>query len=207
MTNKLSGTNITSMIVPFTESDQYPTHDSKYGKGGYHPVNTIADRNAIPPGRRELYMTVGVAETGIIYKLISNPTDNQTTDSDWENILDVNIIDTGLSTNISLWESSYYKTSDCSSISVSLHTSTTYGKIIWCLQVKSTIPSLSFSNTILWRYDNDLELSTNSYNVFEFETWDGGSTWLARANKYSISTPEQYVDTEYVNKALEWNQI
>ena len=31
----LSGTNVAAPIVPFTDTDIYPTHDARYGKGGY----------------------------------------------------------------------------------------------------------------------------------------------------------------------------
>lgn len=49
----LKGTNVYSPIVPGTDSDTYPTHYAKYGKGGYVSVNTIEERNAIPIDRKE----------------------------------------------------------------------------------------------------------------------------------------------------------
>lgn len=45
---QLKGTNVFSKIVPGTENDTYPTHDSLYGHGGYKEVATIAERDAIP---------------------------------------------------------------------------------------------------------------------------------------------------------------
>lgn len=47
----IKGTNIASLIAPFTTDDAYPTHDSLYGKGGYKSVNTIIERNNIPVQR------------------------------------------------------------------------------------------------------------------------------------------------------------
>lgn len=49
----LKGTNVYSPIVPGTDSDTYPTHYAKYGKGGYVSVDTIEERNAIPIERKE----------------------------------------------------------------------------------------------------------------------------------------------------------
>lgn len=40
-----------AMIAPFTTEDTFPTHDAKYGKGGYRSVDTIAERDAIPAAR------------------------------------------------------------------------------------------------------------------------------------------------------------
>lgn len=47
----ISGTNVAAMIAPFTTEDTFPTHDAKYGKGGYRSVDTIAERDAIPAAR------------------------------------------------------------------------------------------------------------------------------------------------------------
>lgn len=49
--SNIKGTNIASLIAPFTTDDAYPTHDAKYGKGGYKTVNTIIERNDIPVQR------------------------------------------------------------------------------------------------------------------------------------------------------------
>ena len=53
---ELKGTNIAAGIVPFTDQDRYPTHFSKYGKGGYMTVETIEERDLIPAERREIGM-------------------------------------------------------------------------------------------------------------------------------------------------------
>jgi hypothetical protein len=202
----VQGTNIAALITPFTTEDKYATHDAKYGKGGYRSVLTIADRNNIPPSRREQYMTVGVAEDKMIYKLISNPETETTSDTDWKNIKDIDLIAANSDT-ISLWQSTHYKSIGLESSTVSLHTSSEYGKITWCLQINANIPTISFINNILWRFDNDLDFSISSFNIFEFETWDGGTTWLGRVNKYSISTPEKYIDSEYIDSILNWEHL
>lgn len=56
----LPGTKVSAPVVPFTTDDIYPTHDSKYGKGGWKEMATIADRDAIPIDRRSQGMVVHV---------------------------------------------------------------------------------------------------------------------------------------------------
>lgn len=51
MSEELKGTNVYSPIVPGTSEDTYPTHDSKYGMGGYREVSTLEERNSIPKER------------------------------------------------------------------------------------------------------------------------------------------------------------
>lgn len=68
----ISGTNVAAGIAPFTTEDTYATHDSQYGKGGWKEVATIADRDAIPEGRRSVGMAVNVLETKTIYTLESD---------------------------------------------------------------------------------------------------------------------------------------
>ena len=65
----LPGTNVTSCIVPCTEDDNYATHDSLYGKGGWREVRTIEERNAIPMERRKLGMPVFVTQQNKLYIL------------------------------------------------------------------------------------------------------------------------------------------
>lgn len=60
MSEKLKGTNISSPVVPFTDQDTFPTHLAKYGKGGYHCVANIEERDRIPEERRENGMLVYV---------------------------------------------------------------------------------------------------------------------------------------------------
>ena len=43
MSEELKGTNIYAPIVPGTDEDKYPTHYSKYGKGGFKCVRTIVE--------------------------------------------------------------------------------------------------------------------------------------------------------------------
>ena len=58
--SNLKGTNVASPIVPFTTEDTFPTHEAKYGKGGYRTVSDLAERNAIPEARLEEGMLVYV---------------------------------------------------------------------------------------------------------------------------------------------------
>lgn len=67
--SKIPGTNVASGIVPFTTEDEFPTHYSEYGKGGWRETATIAERNAITTGRRKIGMAVYVSETNKVYVL------------------------------------------------------------------------------------------------------------------------------------------
>lgn len=66
MTN-LTGTNLAAKIVPFTTEDTYATHESTYGKGGWHEVATLDERNAIPADRLSDGMAVYVLDMAKIY--------------------------------------------------------------------------------------------------------------------------------------------
>lgn len=57
---EIKGTNVASKIVPYTDSDEYATHDEEYGRGGYRTVNTVDEMNAIPADRRKEGMLVYV---------------------------------------------------------------------------------------------------------------------------------------------------
>lgn len=69
MADELKGTNIAAPIVPFTSADEYPTHLSEYGKGGWREKETVIDRNAIPLKRRTIGMAVYVLENQKLYIL------------------------------------------------------------------------------------------------------------------------------------------
>ena len=51
---------ISAPISPYDTEDKFPTHESKYGKGGNKSVTTVEERNNIPTERRELGMIVYV---------------------------------------------------------------------------------------------------------------------------------------------------
>ena len=57
---EIKGTNVASKIVPYTDSDEYATHDEKYGVGGYRTVDSVSEMNAIPAARRKEGMLVYV---------------------------------------------------------------------------------------------------------------------------------------------------
>lgn len=83
----ISGTNLAAGIAPFTTDDKYATHYAEYGKGGWHSVATISDRDAIPVQRRETGMVVFVQAENIPYRLAA--------DGSWERLL--NDVDDSLS--------------------------------------------------------------------------------------------------------------
>jgi hypothetical protein len=70
---EIKGTNVASKIAPYTDSDEYATHDEKYGVGGYRTVDSVSEMNAIPAARRKEGMLVNV-KGDKIYKLNSSNT-------------------------------------------------------------------------------------------------------------------------------------
>jgi hypothetical protein len=67
MVENILGTNVSSPIVPFTTADEFPTHDAKYGKGGFRAVATIEERDAITTYRKDPGMFVYVIATEKLY--------------------------------------------------------------------------------------------------------------------------------------------
>ncbi|MBI1313682.1 hypothetical protein GC176_20510 [bacterium] len=67
--SSVPGTNVAAPVVPFTTDDQYPTHDSQYGKGGWREVSSTAERDAIPAGRTRDGMVVYVVGDGAYIRL------------------------------------------------------------------------------------------------------------------------------------------
>lgn len=70
---QLSGTQITSSIVPNDIQDDYATHIDSLGFGGYRVVSTITARNAIKASRKIAGMLVYVTFDDKIYKLETLP--------------------------------------------------------------------------------------------------------------------------------------
>lgn len=77
----LKGVQVGSVIVPTSDADTYPTHDDKYGAGGYRSVANATERNQIPAARRKRGMLVRDNDTGKLYTYTGN--DNTATYS-WE---------------------------------------------------------------------------------------------------------------------------
>ena len=69
MAERIPGINFTGPVVPNLDSDTYPSHYAKYGKGGWREVATIADRDAISAPRREEGMAVFVTSEAKLYIL------------------------------------------------------------------------------------------------------------------------------------------
>jgi len=86
----LKGTNIGAPIVPGSTIDTYPTHNEKYGLGGYRSVENIAERDAIPMQRRKAGMAVRTLDTSIVW-LLSD--DLLTWIQDKVNVADINNLD------------------------------------------------------------------------------------------------------------------
>jgi Concanavalin A-like lectin/glucanases superfamily/Fibronectin type III domain len=67
--SSIKGTNIVAPVVPLDTADVYPTHEAKYGRGGYRTAATTAERDAISAERREAGMLVHTASDGKTWKL------------------------------------------------------------------------------------------------------------------------------------------
>ena len=78
MAEILGKINLTGTIAPTDTLDVYPTHEAKYGHGGYREVADNTERDAIPTDRRSNGMIVFVQSSGIEYRL-----DSGLTNSDW----------------------------------------------------------------------------------------------------------------------------
>lgn len=76
---------VAGTFAPTSETDNYPTHDAKYGKDGWRNVDTVAERNAIPELRRVAGMVVGVQDDGRTYQLLPAPWTYD--DADWEELV------------------------------------------------------------------------------------------------------------------------
>lgn len=68
----VKGTNIASTIVPFTTEDNYATHDSLYGKGGYREVLTLKERDRIPKERLRVGCIVYVEDERQEYRYLAD---------------------------------------------------------------------------------------------------------------------------------------
>jgi hypothetical protein len=67
---EIKGTNVIAPVVPFSTDDVHPSHEARYGRGGYRTVATIAERDAIPAPRLEAGMLVYVsAGSGSLWQL------------------------------------------------------------------------------------------------------------------------------------------
>ena len=71
---KIKGVNVIAPVVPFDTADVHPSHEARYGRGGYRTVATLVERDAIPAPRREAGMLVFVAADGKAYQLGSDLT-------------------------------------------------------------------------------------------------------------------------------------
>jgi len=77
---------VTGIIAPTDTNDTYPVIDPRYGVDGLRNVDSLSDRNSIPPDRRRLGMIVGVGVSGAsgqYYKLINDAGGATTSDPDW----------------------------------------------------------------------------------------------------------------------------
>lgn len=73
----LTGTNIAAPVVPFTDADTYPSHEAKYGKGGYIQAQSTSVTN-IPLTRRVDGMMTYATQWNKYYRLASGVWQQQT---------------------------------------------------------------------------------------------------------------------------------
>jgi hypothetical protein len=86
---QISGTQITSPVVPNDLLDNYPTHIDTLGYGGYRILPDTVSRNNIKPSRRAKGMLVYTLSDSSLYRL------KDVNNNKWEKVVgDVNDIDT-----------------------------------------------------------------------------------------------------------------
>lgn len=66
---RIVGTNVIAPVVPLDTSDTHPSHEARWGKGGYRTVASAAERDAIPAPRREPGMLVYVELDRAVWQL------------------------------------------------------------------------------------------------------------------------------------------
>lgn len=70
------GTKLIAGIVPFDDTDEYPTHFANYGEGGIHHVASESGLQNIPEDRQKEYMLATVAgRDGLIFQLVDEAND------------------------------------------------------------------------------------------------------------------------------------
>lgn len=72
--SSIRGTNVIAPVVPFDTTDTHPSHEARYGRGGYRSVADIGERDAIPALRREAGMLVWVVNTRQAWRMNDNLT-------------------------------------------------------------------------------------------------------------------------------------
>lgn len=222
----LYGTQVASGIVPNNIDDTYATHFEAYGQGGYRTVESIDDRNAIPKDRRALGMLVNVENVGI-FKLAVNPNTSNTTDSDWIAFSNVPVISNTASTDgsqVILSEANYTVTT-CGKTkevyNVYLNAEATYSHLRWVLIVGGVSPDVQFlasginpnsPSKLYYEDKNTFSIYTNTTHEYDFETFDGGITWLASCERFSeyAKTGNPYfekITRQSLNDTLSWKQL
>ena len=83
-----NGTNVASAVTTFTTEDKYATAYADEIQGGLHIVESVTERNAIPPARRKVGMHCQIFDSvlqtaGKEYILINDSGQEATTDTDW----------------------------------------------------------------------------------------------------------------------------
>jgi hypothetical protein len=77
------GINLGAPILPATDEDIFPTHDARYGKGGYRSVANNTERDAIPAERKEFGMVVRTRDTNLNWVWTPNTGATIITDGTW----------------------------------------------------------------------------------------------------------------------------
>lgn len=68
----LAGTVAVAPLVTPSTDDTFPTHVDAYGQGGLVACVSLAARDAISPLRRKAGMIASIADTGTLYRLLSD---------------------------------------------------------------------------------------------------------------------------------------
>jgi hypothetical protein len=59
-----------------------------------------------------------------------------------------------------------------------------YTEVKWMVHVYDTTPVFTFLDNIVWESGANAQPTVGAYNVYTFETWDAGATWLGKVSKH-----------------------
>lgn len=81
-----------------------------------------------------------------------------------------------------------------------------YGKTELYIDIKDTVPTITFPSNVKLEYNTDPTLFAHSIAVYEFETFTGGDIWLAKVTKW-INELEQEITESYIHENFDWKQV
>lgn len=79
---------------------------------------------------------------------------------------------------------------------------TSYLKITWKMTTGENTTLLSFPSNITWELEDDWVVDPSSTYIFIFESFDYGTTWLAKRTKYGKTQGDAYITVRRAEETL-----